>query len=1200
MNNFTQRFTNQTAYYCWLSKHVKRALSLFVFMLFLFSVTTVKAQIIIPASTETKADFGTDGDVYNDTISMWPNTGREKIFGFGTLGYGTDDWFKIAPDGTTVTGAGVIDIFSASALAKIATIENGENTSIELGQSSPIYTTPEGDGRVWIDAKYFRDTYVKSGNDPDKTVFEQDINKNFDDPRAWQFKIASVPTKTDIIDVYGHLRRGNVGDEDGTNEWAFLGASTADADGSNHLDFEYYRKKIHLEPIDGPEGVSTIQNIVYDNPGEGEDCGHTAYYFDPTDGGVLDDNHGDILLSVDYKDGGRTAEVTLLVWIDIDAISQFLGTLTDFNNDSLYDARPFDFTGDFTPCTNSIEGDESNFGYAEIKLRQGKDQAVFTQLNNTGPSPAPYWGTIDSGNSQPVLEYPTDTFVEFAINATALGFDTQSESGNCESTLGSVMVKSRSSASWTSSLKDLGGPFNLGDKPVLEVSLAGGTACLDGDPVSLTAVPTPSADDIAPALYHYAWEEKTSSDPDVWSSVGVDSPTYPAATNVAGVRQYRVTVTSPWGCAVTTEPVNVVISAPPAPQNVPLSSCEGALALTTPFSTYNTQLLPDLTDIVIEWFKNYDAGTKVFSDKVLTLEDVQDLIAKAGFYTFFAKVSKSGVDCPIKAELQLTIIGEPDVDPIDPVTACDSYNLPAITGDGDYYTGPGGTGTMLSVGDPITSTQTIYVYAETGTDPNCYDEESFLITINVTPDVDPIDPVTACDSYNLPAITGDGDYYTGPGGTGTMLSVGDPITSTQTIYVYAETGTDPNCYDEESFLITINPTPSCNAYADNVMACVGAPITLHVIGSGGIGEDDQSTYSFVWSGVGSEYLDDATSANPTLLGTAPEGIYNLTVTVYDESSQDTRCSSTCNVQVEVYNCTPNCETGFAVKTEVSGDYTVVDEDYSSCFRNDGFNRWGWVNRIPASAQGGAPVEFDLYAGAGRCDLSKGTNTGTVTVEYNNDGTVQVCYNLKPGYVMSEAHVYIGCEPYPKTNKGANTVAPGQYSFNGGDLGYIQNYCTPVLENVSGDFYVIVHAVVCESYIPEGCTPYPASPEEGGIFDTDTSNGLPVVGCDVDTDGWGKVGDTKVTFTAYPVPFEEEVTVSYKFEYDTNVKIDVYDLKGAVVKKAVNNNYRKGTVDNTKLDLSRFDDQMFFVRLTTNKGTLVKKVVSSKRQQIKRQ
>ncbi|MBL0073125.1 MAG: hypothetical protein IPP34_15515 [Bacteroidetes bacterium] len=75
------------------------------------------------------------------------------------------------------------------------------------------------------------------------------------------------------------------------------------------------------------------------------------------------------------------------------------------------------------------------------------------------------------------------------------------------------------------------------------------------------------------------------------------------------------------------------------------------------------------------------------------------------------------------------------------VAACDSYTLPALTV-GNYFSGTGGTGTAYSAGNNITSSMTMYVYAETGTTPNCTDENSFTITINTTPVAD--DPADVC------------------------------------------------------------------------------------------------------------------------------------------------------------------------------------------------------------------------------------------------------------------------------------------------------------------------------------------------------------------------------------------------------------------------------------------------------------------------
>lgn len=126
-----------------------------------------------------------------------------------------------------------------------------------------------------------------------------------------------------------------------------------------------------------------------------------------------------------------------------------------------------------------------------------------------------------------------------------------------------------------------------------------------------------------------------------------------------------------------------------------------------------------------------------------------------------------------------------------------------------------------------------------------------------------------------------------------------------------------------------------------------------------------------------------------------------------------------------------CETAFA--------YSGAQED---CFLNSGFNRWGWTI---GPLEDGDSATYDVYAGAGQCDLNKGELVGTVDVTYLN-GEVEVTYNIDSSYNVEETHVYAGTEMFPTNKKGKPTVAPGQYENLGG---------------FDGPVYVIAHAVVCK-------------------------------------------------------------------------------------------------------------------------------------------
>ncbi|RDI04453.1 L-type lectin-domain containing protein, partial [Flavobacterium sp. AG291] len=158
--------------------------------------------------------------------------------------------------------------------------------------------------------------------------------------------------------------------------------------------------------------------------------------------------------------------------------------------------------------------------------------------------------------------------------------------------------------------------------------------------------------------------------------------------------------------------------------------------------------------------------------------------------------------------LSLVVDPQPVLAPIADQSGCDSYTLTQPTV-GNYYTGPGGTGTQLDPLIPLTTSQTVYVYAVSGTAPDtCTDETSFNVTIYTSPTVEQKADVEACDSYQLPALT-TGNYYTGAGGTGTQLNAGDFITTSQTIYIYAVTGDATTvCSDESDFVVTINSAPT--------------------------------------------------------------------------------------------------------------------------------------------------------------------------------------------------------------------------------------------------------------------------------------------------------------------------------------------------------------------------------------------------------
>jgi gliding motility-associated-like protein len=112
-----------------------------------------------------------------------------------------------------------------------------------------------------------------------------------------------------------------------------------------------------------------------------------------------------------------------------------------------------------------------------------------------------------------------------------------------------------------------------------------------------------------------------------------------------------------------------------------------------------------------------------------------------------------------------------------------------------------------------------------------------VVTINLTPVLDPVADVVICDEFTFGAIlgtnlTGNQAYYTAPNGGGTQYNPGDLFNTPglSTIYVYDATGTTPDCFDEVSFTINISITPVFTPTGSNPTQCAANDGTITLSG----------------------------------------------------------------------------------------------------------------------------------------------------------------------------------------------------------------------------------------------------------------------------------------------------------------------------------------------------------------------------------
>ncbi|MFC4818566.1 hypothetical protein, partial [Flavobacterium sp. GCM10023249] len=452
------------AHSCCSSMRIDKLLIIVFFSLFSINVS---AQLVGDATV--KANFGVEADVYANRL-QFPNADVPVVPLPNAAG--TDDWFvnqTLYPG----SGKGVIDQTNAAAITALIQGTSKNNYAFERRQSitTPTFPFPYPivDGYLWLDSVYGRDNNSAQG-ESDLSIFGGTGDKNSDNPNTWALSTGSIPQKDDIIDVYAHLRGigpkapSDIDPRPFTELWAFAGGSLRETNGSKHIDFEFFRTLIDYVPGD----------IVFGNTGN--DGGRTAWDFDAT-GNIL--VPGTLIISIDYEGGGTKPDVRIRVWMN-------QADLANFN--SLAN-RPFNIDAStFEQGLNS-----GAFGYVRIEALNNAVPNLFGRVNKEAITLAAPWGTIEGENAAFQTSYKEFQFVEIGINLTAFGLDRRGEEDPCSNILGSLLVKTRSSAggnsdSFTSELKDFAGPYIFGNSTDPSVDLTGGGEInCDNPTLTLTA-----------------------------------------------------------------------------------------------------------------------------------------------------------------------------------------------------------------------------------------------------------------------------------------------------------------------------------------------------------------------------------------------------------------------------------------------------------------------------------------------------------------------------------------------------------------------------------------------------------------------------------------------------------------------------------------------------------------------------------------
>ena len=157
------------------------------------------------------------------------------------------------------------------------------------------------------------------------------------------------------------------------------------------------------------------------------------------------------------------------------------------------------------------------------------------------------------------------------------------------------------------------------------------------------------------------------------------------------------------------------------------------------------------------------------------------------------------------------------------------------------------------------------------TDPETMCDSTTCLEIQIlgAPVFDEIPDTTVCDYFQLPVITGtnlsgNAAYFEAPDGAGAMYNPGDSLINSGQYYLFEILG-DSICISQDSFVLTVNPSPNADFIARTPI-CIGDTSIIEYIGNASsfatyswdfgnpvfISGSGPGPYQVVWDQVGSQ------------------------------------------------------------------------------------------------------------------------------------------------------------------------------------------------------------------------------------------------------------------------------------------------------------------------------------------------------------
>ncbi|MEG9326954.1 hypothetical protein V6B16_03330 [Salinimicrobium catena] len=534
------------------------------------------------------------------------------------------------------------------------------------------------------------------------------------------------------------------------------------------------------------------------------------------------------------------------------------------------------------------------------------------------------------------------------------------------------------------------------------------------------------------------------------------------------------------------------------------------------------------------------------------------------------------------------------------------------------WTGPGEF--TSSEEDPEVSVKGSYTLRVTDTNNGCYAEDTVEVTENVNVpqvSIDPVDPL--CEdvpAFELSASPSGGTWS----GDVSAEGIFDPAMGSGTVtYTYVDPAN--GCENSDSINITVYPLPDIPEYQTTQADCLG--------GNGGLafvnpGED---LYYSINGGSFILYGDEISLGVNT---------YSFRIRYGEDGcisdSFDVSINRPSDVVVDVFAevIPPECETllGAIIITnaEMLGDlnYTVThlgtDTEYYSgvAYPMEGFT--------------GLPVGTYFISALS----DNGCISGNTTVELV-DPICEEFEGCTLGYWKNHTDRWPAHDPDSSDEPLCNTFttctsygevfknAPGSIASmslldalnakGGGLMNLARQSVAALLNACSNEVnYEIVTAAEVIAYVNArfteaattasyldmlnnaGCTMggSRATSADQCTDEADSGKGNNGRGGDHANSGKGKKGEATSDISTFPIPFKATVNVKYDFDYKSDVTIEIFNMRGNHLRTYTDRNVTKGSVTQLQVDFAMKANQMYILKVKTDRETFVEQIVSSKK------